>query len=186
MEFFITNERKHKIGEKARVLRVFGIDFYSCFPKSVLFSCQQIRRTKMSNTILTRMGDGEKVTMSPSEIKAEINRGTDNASELARIPVLTDDDIEHLFDIIAEPGRVVSVPHGHELIVTDDGIAECFAGTEADGGSGVSVSRQASVLSYERALAADTGSLGHSGLQRSNRSRPSWTWSFRPTTTSPC
>ena len=116
----------------------------------------------MSNTILTRMGDGEKVTMSPSEIKAEINRGTDNASELARIPVLTDDDIEHLFDIIAEPGRVVSVPHGHELIVTDDGIAECFAGSEADGGSGVSISRQASVLSYERGLAADTGSIGHS------------------------
>jgi dimethylamine--corrinoid protein Co-methyltransferase len=108
------------------------------------------------------MGDGERVRMSPSEIKTEINNGTANAAELARIPVLADNEIDQLLDIIAEPGRIVSVPHGNELIVTDDGIAECFAGTEADGGSGVFISRQASVLSYERGLAADTTSLGHS------------------------
>jgi dimethylamine--corrinoid protein Co-methyltransferase len=116
----------------------------------------------MTNSILTRMGDGERVQMSRAEIKEEIRRGTENAAELARIPVLSDGETEQLFDIIAEPGRVVSVPHGHELIMTDDGIAECFAGTEADGGSGISISRQAAVLSYERGLAADTGSIGHS------------------------
>ena len=116
----------------------------------------------MSKTIYTRMGDGERVKMSPTEIRDEIHLGSENAAKMARIPSLTDHDIEELFDIIAEPGRVVSVPHGQELIVTDDGIAECFAGTEADGGSGVSIGRQASVLSYERALAADTASLGHS------------------------
>jgi dimethylamine--corrinoid protein Co-methyltransferase len=108
------------------------------------------------------MGDGERVNMSPSQIKTEIENGSANAAELARIPALTQSEADQLFDIIAEPGRVVSVPHGEELIVTDDGIAECFAGTEADGGSGVSIGRQAAVLSYERALAADTCSLGHS------------------------
>lgn len=116
----------------------------------------------MSNSIFTRMGDGERVSMSPMEIRDEIRQGSASAAEMARIPVLSDSESDELFDIIAEPGRVVSVPHGHELIVTDDGIAECFAGSEADGGSGVSISRPASVLSYERALAADTGSLGHS------------------------
>ena len=100
--------------------------------------------------------------MSPSEIKTELQDGSQTAASMARIPDLTDNEIEQLCDIIAEPGRIVSVPHGQELIVTDDGIAECFGGSEADGGSGVSISRQSSVLSYERGLAADTASLGHS------------------------
>ena len=115
----------------------------------------------MPKTFPTRMGDGERVWMSSSEIKAELQQGSADAAELARIPTLTDEDIEQLFEIIAEPGRVVSVPHGHELIVTDDGMAECFTGTEADGCSGISMGRHASVLAYERALAADTSSLGH-------------------------
>jgi dimethylamine--corrinoid protein Co-methyltransferase len=116
----------------------------------------------MPKTISTRMGDGERVKMTPSEIKDELRSGAENAAASAGIPNLADEDIDQLCDIIAEPARIVSVPHGHELIVTDDGIAECFGGTEADGGSGVSISRQSSVLSYERGLAADTASLGHS------------------------
>jgi len=108
------------------------------------------------------MGDGEKVRMAPTELREELQKGSQNAADMARIPELTAGEIDHLSDIIAEPGRVVSVPHGHELIVTDDGIAECFGGTEDDGGSGVLISRQGSILSYERGLAADTASLGHS------------------------
>lgn len=116
----------------------------------------------MPESILTRMGDGERVRMTAKQVRDELQQGSQNAADTARIPVLTADDIEHLYDIIAETGRVVSVPHGHELIVTDDGIAECFGGSEADGGSGVHISRQSSVLSYERGLAADTASMGHS------------------------
>ena len=116
----------------------------------------------MSKSILTRMGDGERVKMTPAEIRDELQQGSQNAGDMARIPVLTTDDIEHLFDIIAEPNRVVSVPHGHELIVTDDGIADNFGGSEADGGNGVQISAQSAILSYERGLAADTASLGHS------------------------
>lgn len=116
----------------------------------------------MPNTILTRMGDGERVKMSPSEIKSELRSGSENAATTACIPDLADEEIEQLYDIIAETGKIVSVPHGHELIVTDDGIAEIFGGSEADGGSGVSIGRQSCILSYERGLAADTASLGHS------------------------
>ncbi len=116
----------------------------------------------MPKTILTRMGDGERIQMSSSGIRDELQQGSQNAANTACIPGLTADEIDHLGDIISEPGRVVSVPHGFELIVTDDGMAECFGGTEADGGSGVHISRQSSVLSYERGLAADTASLGHS------------------------
>jgi dimethylamine--corrinoid protein Co-methyltransferase len=116
----------------------------------------------MPAVIPTRMGDGERVTMTPEKIRDALQQGSQNAADVARIPALSPDEIDHLLDIIAEPSRIVSVPHGHELIVTDDGIAECFGGSEADGGSGVHISRQSSVLSYERALAADTASLGHS------------------------
>jgi dimethylamine---corrinoid protein Co-methyltransferase len=115
----------------------------------------------MSNEILTRMGDGERIKMSSSEIREELRSGSESAAGAGRIPVLTDDEIEALYDIIAEPGKIVSVPHGDELIVTDDGIAECFGGSEADGGTGVPINRFSSVLSYERGLAADTASLGH-------------------------
>ena len=31
----------------------------------------------MANTIATRMGDGERVKMSPSEVKAELQRGAE-------------------------------------------------------------------------------------------------------------
>ncbi len=116
----------------------------------------------MQKNILTRMGDGERLKMSAPEIKAELQDGSQTAASMARIPTLTDEEIDQLCAIISEPGRIVSVPHGYELIVTDDGIAECFGGSEADGGSGVFISRQSSVLSYERGLAADTASLGHS------------------------
>ena len=116
----------------------------------------------MSDYIFTRMGDGERIQMSPSEIRDEMQKGMERASELARIPGLSSDEIELLLEIVTEPGRVVSVPHGHELIVTDDGMAECFTGSEADGCSGISMGRHAAVLAYERALAADTSSIGHS------------------------
>ena len=69
----------------------------------------------MPNTILTRMGDGERVKMSPSEIKAELRIGSENAATKACVPDLADAEIEQLYDIIAEPGRIVTVPHGSLL-----------------------------------------------------------------------
>jgi hypothetical protein len=55
------------------------------------------------------------------KITADLRSGSENAATTACIPDLRDEEIEQLYDIIA-------VPHGHELIVTDDGIAECFGG----------------------------------------------------------
>ena len=66
----------------------------------------------MPNIILTRMGDGERVKMSPSEIKEELRSGSENAATTACIPDLVDEEIEQLYDIIAEPGRIVTVPQG--------------------------------------------------------------------------
>lgn len=116
----------------------------------------------MQNNILTRMGDGELVTLSAEEIKEDIQAGVRDAAERAEIPELTTEEMDRLFDIISEPARAVSVHPGQEVIVTDDGCSMSFYSGQDGGGVGVSMSRLQAILTYERALAADTTSMGHS------------------------
>ncbi len=115
----------------------------------------------MQDKILTRMGDGERVTMPADEVKKELLLGTQDAAQRGEIPELTRDDLDQMFEILAESGRIVSVPPGDEVVVTDDGCAKIFCSGAADGGAALPISRQNSVLAYERGMAADTVSLGH-------------------------
>jgi dimethylamine--corrinoid protein Co-methyltransferase len=115
----------------------------------------------MSEKILTRMGDGERVRMTPSEIKADIQAGTADASNRAKIPELTAQEQQQLYDIIADPSRIVSVEPGQEVVVTDDGCTMSFYSAQNGGGVGAPVSRMQAILTYERACGADTTSLGH-------------------------
>ena len=115
----------------------------------------------MQKRVLTRMGDGERVSMPADEVKEDLLSGTQDAAQDAAIPELSAEDLEQLFEILAEPGRVVSVPPGDEVVVTDDGCAKVFCSGPADGGAGLPISRQTSILAYERGFAADTVSIGH-------------------------
>jgi dimethylamine--corrinoid protein Co-methyltransferase len=110
----------------------------------------------------TRMGDGELVTTSSEEIKEDIMAATQEAAQRAEIPELTAGEIEQLLDIMTEQSRAVSVPSGQEVIVTDDGCSMSFYSGQDGGGVGVPMSRLQAVLTYERACAADTTSMGHS------------------------
>lgn len=112
--------------------------------------------------ILTRMGDGERVWMEAAELKDDIADGVEDAARKAKIPPLSAQEQQQLFDIMADPSRVVSVEPGQELIVTDDGGTMSFYTCQDGGGVGVPLSRMQAVLTYERACAADTTSLGHS------------------------
>ena len=116
----------------------------------------------MSEQILTRMGDGERVWMSPSDIRDDIQSGTADASRRAKIPELTAEEQDQLYDIIADPSRIVSVKPGEEVIVTDDGCSMSFYSGQDGGGVGAPLSRMQAVLTYERACGADTTSLGNS------------------------
>jgi dimethylamine--corrinoid protein Co-methyltransferase len=107
------------------------------------------------------MGDGERISMPADEVKEELLVGMQDAADKGAIPELTQDDLDQMFEILAESGRVVSVPPGDEVVVTDDGCAKVFCSSSADGGAGLPVSRQNSILAYERGFAADTVSLGH-------------------------
>lgn len=116
----------------------------------------------MKDSINTRMGDGELVSMSAGKIKEDIQAATRDAARRAEIPELTPEEMEQLFEIIAEPSRAVSVISGQEVIVTDDGCSMSFYSGQDGGGVGVPMSRLQAILTYERALAADTTSMGHS------------------------
>jgi dimethylamine--corrinoid protein Co-methyltransferase len=116
----------------------------------------------MSDKILTRMGDGERVSMTPSEIKDDIQEGTADAAKRAKIPELTAEEQEQLYNIMADPSRVVSVKPGEEVIVTDDGCSMSFYSGQDGGGVGTPLSRMQAILTYERACGADTTSMGHS------------------------
>ena len=116
----------------------------------------------MKNKILTRMGDGERVWFSASEIKEDIAAGVEDAARRGSIPPLTAAEQEQLFEIVANPSRLVSVSPGEELIVTDDAGTMSFYTCQDGGGIGVPLGRMQAVLIYERACGADTVSMGHS------------------------
>ena len=115
----------------------------------------------MGNGIFTRMGDGEKVELDQKELRQELLDGTRDAAGKGHIPELTGSELDQLFEIFAEPGRIVSVPPGKELVMTDDGIATNLHASEADGGAGIPMDSLACTLTYERGVAADTAGCGN-------------------------
>ncbi len=116
----------------------------------------------MNKEVLTRMGDGERLWLSQKKVRGDIETGTEDAARRGSIPVLDMEEQQQLFDIIAEPSRVVSVNPGEEVITTDDGCTMAFYSGQDGGGVGTPMSRMQAVLTYERACGADTTSMGHS------------------------
>ena len=80
----------------------------------------------MQKKLFTRIGDGVRVSMSTDDVKEDIQAATQDAARRADIPELTQEEIEQLVEIMAEPSRAVSVNHGQEVVVTDDGCSMSF------------------------------------------------------------
>ena len=53
----------------------------------------------------TRMGDGTFTRMTRSEIRADLVAGSEAAAKRAKVPPLTDEELDHLLDIYASPAR---------------------------------------------------------------------------------
>ena len=109
----------------------------------------------------TRMGDGKRVEMSREEILADIQAGTADAADMGEIPVLTDDEMEMLFEIISDRNRIVGVEPGNEVVLTYDIGQLDFTGDNGNSGNGVDMGRLEAALLHERALGADTFELAH-------------------------
>src|SRR5674476_496335 len=94
--------------------------------------------------IPTRMGDGSLVEMTRSEIKADLEAGTQLAAKKAKVPELAQDELDHLLDIYASAARFTAVDIGDEVILSNDG-----TGTKHIG------NRVQDLQSYEALLGVD-------------------------------
>lgn len=102
----------------------------------------------MEPRIPTRMGDGSLVEMTRSEMKADLEDGTQLAATKAKVPELTQDELDHLLDIYASPARFAAVDIGEEVVLSNDG-----TGTKHIG------NRVQDLQSYETLLGIDMPEL---------------------------
>jgi len=110
----------------------------------------------LGRDILTRMGDGQRIKMSPAQVKEDLLAGTKDAADKGRVPELTSAELEHLSEIIADRNRVVSVEPGEEVVLTDDATTDRTIQDEGFGGGvGLPISRTLAMLVHERAYAQD-------------------------------
>jgi len=110
----------------------------------------------------TRMGDGKRVLMTKEAILDDLHNGTADAADMAGVPMLTADELEHIADIIISQDRVVGVEPGHEVVLSYDIGQLDFTGDNGNSGNGVDMGRLEAALLHERALGADTFELAHS------------------------
>ena len=100
--------------------------------------------------IFTRYGDGSGTMLSESDLRADLEAGTQDAAERANVPPLTDDELGHLFDIFSSPHGVVGVDRGKEVVMSYDGPYVKMVR------HGVDVDRIQTIQLYEKLLGADT------------------------------
>lgn len=105
--------------------------------------------------IETRMGDGFRVELSEAEVRKDLEKGTLDAAERAKVPPLTEDELRYLYEIHACPDRIVGVERGKEVCLTYD------SATTKIKRANVPVSKIQSLQIFERALGADTLELAH-------------------------
>jgi dimethylamine--corrinoid protein Co-methyltransferase len=105
--------------------------------------------------IHTRIGDGFSVEMSEAEIKKDLETGTQDASQRAEVPTLTEDELRHLYEIVSSPDRTVGVEKGREVVLSYDSMTTKIQRAH------ISVSQIQSLQIFERALGADTLELAH-------------------------
>ncbi len=102
-----------------------------------------------------RMGDGSLVEISESELKRDLEEGTLDASQRAKVAPLTQDELDHLFEIYSSSLRSIGVETGKEVVFTYD--ATCGEIQRAL----LPIERMQSLQLFERLLGADTVELGH-------------------------
>jgi dimethylamine--corrinoid protein Co-methyltransferase len=105
--------------------------------------------------ILTRMGDGFRVEMTEQEVRKDLETGTLDAADRAKVSPLKEDELKYLFEIFACPDRVVGVEQGHEVCLSYDSATTKLKRAH------ISVSKIQSLQILERALGADSLELAH-------------------------
>jgi dimethylamine--corrinoid protein Co-methyltransferase len=101
------------------------------------------------------MGDGSLIELTESELKQDFEEGTQDAADRGKIPALTQDELDRLFDIYSSPSRLAGVEMGNEVVFTYDSTCGEVQRTLTP------IDRTQSLQLFERMLGADTVELGH-------------------------
>lgn len=110
----------------------------------------------MATKYFIRYGDGYGDYMTAEEIKEDISLGVQDAADRGKIPPLTADEQDYLFEICTMPQKFVTVEPGKEVVVTND------EGTlKVSTRCGVSVDRTTALMIDEKILCMDTAELAH-------------------------
>jgi len=105
--------------------------------------------------IQTRMGDGFRVELTEAEVRRDLEEGTEDAADRAKISPLVEDELQYLFELHERPDRVVGVERGKEVCLTYDSLATKIKRAN------IPVSKIQSLQIFERALGADSLELAH-------------------------
>jgi len=100
--------------------------------------------------IRTRMGDGALVEMTPSEIQADLEAGTQAAAKRCKTPELSSAELDHLAEIFCSNSRFTGVDIGDEVVLSYDGCGSQDLGTRIN-----------DLQYYEQYLCADSLELYH-------------------------
>lgn len=111
---------------------------------------------KESKKYFTRMGDGSGIYMTEEEIRSDMAAGMKDAASRGKIPELTENEQEHLFEIITMEGNVVGVKRGMEVVSTSD--SGCF---KLNYQAHIPMDRSTAVLINERVLGLDSVDIGN-------------------------
>ena len=103
----------------------------------------------------TRMGDGSIVFMTGDEIKDDISAGVADAARRGKIQPLTNDEMDHIFDVCTMPGGVVGVAPEDTVVSTSDSGSDKIS-TKC----GIPVDRSINAMVHERVLGADSVDIG--------------------------
>ncbi|MBM3148115.1 MAG: [dimethylamine--corrinoid protein] Co-methyltransferase, partial [Actinobacteria bacterium] len=103
----------------------------------------------MEARIVTRLGDGSRVEMTPGEIRADIEAGVAMGVKRAKVEPLTQAEVDRLVEIFTAPGRFASVDPGEEVVLSSDGTCSLPRPAAAE-----------QLLIYQDAFGSDTLELG--------------------------
>jgi dimethylamine--corrinoid protein Co-methyltransferase len=112
--------------------------------------------------MLQHFGDGYLYEMTEAELMQDIEEGVYDAAERAKIPPLSREEIQYIYDIYSYPRKFVSVKPGNEVILSyDGGTLKLNTGVSGGAGHGLSIGRRLCTEIFERILGADTMDFGH-------------------------
>lgn len=105
----------------------------------------------MEDGIVTRLGDGSRIEMTPGEIRADIESGVAAGVKRAKVEPLSADEVDRLVEIFTTSGRFACVEPGEEVIMSSDGTCGLPRPAAAE-----------QLLIYQDAFGSDTLELGSS------------------------